>query len=113
MPRLPSWAVSDAFWKRVEPLFPQPTRDPNKSYIRKQGGGRKPLAYRQVFDGIVYVLCTGCPWKALPKEVYVVPVPPMPTFASGTRPGYFWQCSEPGWRNMMKWRHILVLAEYR
>jgi len=70
MPRLPSWAVSDAFWKRVEPLLPQPTRDPNKSYIRKKGGGRKPLHYRKVFEGIVYVLRTGCQWKALPKEVY-------------------------------------------
>lgn len=52
MPRLPSWAVFDAFWQRVEPLLPQPTRDPNKSYIRKKGGGRKPLDYRKVFEGI-------------------------------------------------------------
>src|SRR4030043_968678 len=73
MSRLPSWAVSDAFWQRVEPLLPQPTRDPNKSYIRKKGGGRKPLYYRQVFEGIIYVLRTGCQWKALPKEVYGSP----------------------------------------
>ena len=70
MSRLPSWAVSDAFWQRVEPHLPQPTRDPNKSYSRKKGGGRKPLDYRKVFEGIVYVLRTGVQWKALPKEVY-------------------------------------------
>ena len=73
MPRLPSWTVSDAFWQRVEPLLPQPTRDPNKSYSRKKGGGRKPLDYRKVFEGIVYVLRTGVQWKALPKEVYGSP----------------------------------------
>jgi putative transposase len=73
MPRLPSWAISDAFWKRVEPLLPQPTRDPNKSYIWKKSDGRKPLDYRKVFEGIVYVLRTGCQWKALPKEVYGSP----------------------------------------
>jgi len=73
MPKLPSWVVSDAFWKRVEPLLPQPTRVPNKSYIRKKGGGRKPLGYRKVFEGIVYVLRTGCQWKALPKERFGSP----------------------------------------
>jgi putative transposase len=64
---------SDAFWELVEPLLPQPSRDPNKSYIRIKGGGRKPLDYRKVFEGIVYVLRTGCQWKALPKEVYGSP----------------------------------------
>jgi transposase len=73
MPRLPSWAVSDAFWQCVEPLLPQPTRNPNKSYLRKTGGGRKPLDYRKVFEGIVYVLRTGCQWKALNKEIYGSP----------------------------------------
>ena len=101
MSRLPSWAVSDAFWQRVEPHLPQPTRDPNKSYSRKKGGGRKPLDYRKVFEGIVYVLRTGC---QSPKRYMAVPVPFMPTFASGKRPGHFWPCGEPGWRNMMKWK---------
>ncbi len=40
---------------------------------RKKGGGRKPLDYRKVFEGIVYVLRTGCQWKALPKEIYGSP----------------------------------------
>ncbi len=66
--RLPSWEVSDALWARVKPLLPQPTREPKKHYRRKPGGGRKPLDYRRVFAGIVYVLRTGCQWKAVPKE---------------------------------------------
>jgi transposase len=71
--RLPSWEVSDAFWKRVEPLIPQPERDKEKTYRRKAGGGRKPIPYRRVFEGIVYVLRTGCQWKAVPKERFGSP----------------------------------------
>jgi transposase len=36
-------------------------------YRRKPGGARKPKAARTVFEAIVYVLRTGCQWKALPK----------------------------------------------
>jgi transposase len=66
--RIQSWEVSDALWEKVEHLVPRSSRNPNKKYKRGPGGGRKPLSYRQVFEGIVYVLRTGCQWKALPKE---------------------------------------------
>src|SRR5579859_1673688 len=37
--RLESWEVSDAFWKRVEPLIPQRRARPTKrKYERKPGG---------------------------------------------------------------------------
>ena len=68
--RLASWKVSDDFWARVEPLIPKPQRDPSKTYQRKAGGGRKPQAPRKVFEGILYVLRTGCQWKALPKSEF-------------------------------------------
>ena len=68
MAKVKSWEVSDSFWKKVEPLIPSRKRDPNKKYHRKPGGGRKPMPARKIFDGIVYVLHTGCQWKALPKE---------------------------------------------
>jgi len=73
MPRIQSWEVSDAFWERVKPLLPFPGRDPKKKYRRKPGGGRKPLDFRKVFEGIMYVLRTGCQWKALPKERFGSP----------------------------------------
>ncbi len=63
-----AWEVTDAFWKRVEPLLPVRQRPPGQTYTRKAGGGRKPKAARLVFEGIVYVLRTGCQWKALPAE---------------------------------------------
>lgn len=68
--RLASWEVSEEFWKRVEPLIPERQRDENKTYKRKAGGGRKPKPARTVFEGIMYVLRTGCQWKALPKEAF-------------------------------------------
>ena len=66
--RLPAWEVSDDFWRRVEPLIPERERQPAKAYVRKAGGGRKPKEARLVFEAIVYVLRTGCQWKALPAE---------------------------------------------
>jgi len=71
--RIASWEVSDSFWERVEPLIPRQERDKEKTYKRKAGGGRKPIPYRRVFEGIVYVLRTGCQWKALPKEQFGSP----------------------------------------
>jgi len=65
-----SWEVPDAFGSRVEPLIPKPTRDPSKTYQRRPGGGRKPLANRKIFEAIVFVLRTGIQWKALPKEKF-------------------------------------------
>ena len=65
-----SWEVSDAFWLRVEPLIPEFGRDENKTYKRRPGAGRKKKSPRLVFEAIVYVLRTGCQWKALPKEVF-------------------------------------------
>jgi putative transposase len=53
------WRIPDELWQRLELLLPRRRRS------RK--GGRPPLDYRQVMDGIFYVLRTGCQWKAVPK----------------------------------------------
>jgi transposase len=69
MKKIKSWEVSDKFWEKAEGLIPPPPkRDENVEYKRKLGGGRKPKSSRTIFEGIVYVLRTGCQWKALPKE---------------------------------------------
>jgi transposase len=60
--------VTDDFWERIEPLIPVRERPVTKEYLRKVGAGRPPKPARQVFEAVVYVLRTGCQWKALPKE---------------------------------------------
>jgi transposase len=68
MSKVKSWEVSDAFWRRAEALLPVRQRNADKTYARKPGAGRKPKDPRLVFEAIVYVLRTGCQWKALPAE---------------------------------------------
>lgn len=63
-----SWTVSDALWEKVSPLVPVAGRPEGKLYRRKPGAGRKPKDARLIFAAIVYVLRTGCQWKALPRE---------------------------------------------
>jgi len=89
MAKIQSWEVSDAFWKKVEPLIPQPTRNPDKTYKRKVGGGRKPMPARQIFSAILYVLRTGCQWKALPKEKFGSPSAIHTHFMRWTHEGFF------------------------
>src|SRR5271157_2849946 len=61
LPRKPGWRdVSDEFWAKVEPILPKHARSPR--------GGRPPTPHRTIFNGILYVLRTGCQWKMLPRE---------------------------------------------
>ena len=55
--------VSDALWRRIEPLFPSP---PPR---RTRFPGRKPLDHRKILTGIVFVLKTGINWEGLPAEL--------------------------------------------
>ncbi len=66
--RAESWVVTDEFWQRVEVLIPAHVPKQVETYVRKPGAGRPPKPARQVFEAVVYVLRTGCQWKALPKE---------------------------------------------
>jgi putative transposase len=54
------WRASDELWDRIEPLLPR--------YRPVKQGGRPRVDRRRVFDGILYVLRTGCQWNAAPKE---------------------------------------------
>ena len=87
------WVVSDALGERIEPLLPRKQR-------RFRHPGRKRLPDRLVLQGLLFVLCTGIPWRALPQEL---------GFGSGVT------C----WRRLEEWTragvweqlHALLLAE--
>ena len=68
MAQIKSWTVSDGLWSKIERLLVLRKRRVGRKYQRKPGAGRKPMPARQVFSAIIYVLRTGCQWKALPKE---------------------------------------------
>jgi len=92
---LQSWEVSDEFWKRVEPLIPMVERDPAKEYKRAPGGGRRRKSPRLVFEAIVYVLRTGCQWKALPEERFGSSSAVHQYFLNWEKAGFFeklWRC---------------------
>jgi transposase len=52
--------ISDSLWERIKPLLPV--------YKRSCKGGRPRLPLRNVVTGILYVLRTGCQWKAMPVQ---------------------------------------------
>ena len=52
--------VSDALWERIDLVLP--------IYKTSCKGGRPRLPLRNVVNGILYVLQTGCQWKAMPRE---------------------------------------------
>ncbi len=53
------WIVPDGLWEIAEPLLP-PAR------VRPQGGGVANIDDEAVCAAIVYVLVSGCAWRALP-----------------------------------------------
>ena len=55
--------VSDALWERIQPLLPPPPKR------RFRFPGRKPLDFRKVLTGILFVLKTGIAWDDLPADL--------------------------------------------
>ena len=51
--------LTDDEWALVEPLIPPARR----------GGNRRHVDVREVMNGIMYVLSTGCQWRAIPKDL--------------------------------------------
>lgn len=57
--------VPEDLWRAVEPLLPRPKP-------RTAAGGRPPIDHRSALRGIIFVLRTGIPWQALPREAFGV-----------------------------------------
>jgi transposase len=51
--------LTDAEWALIEPLIPP----------GKPGGGTRRVNLREVVNGLMYVLSTGCQWRAIPKDL--------------------------------------------
>ena len=51
--------LTDGEWSLVEPLIPP----------AKRGGNKRHVNLREVLNGLMYILSTGCQWRALPKDL--------------------------------------------
>jgi len=51
--------LTDEEWSLVEPLIP----------LGKPGGGKRTVNMREVVNGLMYILSTGCQWRAMPKDL--------------------------------------------
>jgi transposase len=51
--------LTDEEWFLVEPLIPP----------AKRGGNKRHVNLREVVNGLMYILSTGCQWRALPKDL--------------------------------------------
>ena len=51
--------VTDEEWALVEPLIPP----------AKRGGNRRHVVVREVINGLMYILSTGCQWRAIPTDL--------------------------------------------
>jgi transposase len=51
--------LTDEEWTLIEPMIPP----------AKHGGRPRSVNLREVMNGIMYVLSTGCQWRALPTDL--------------------------------------------
>ena len=51
--------LTDAEWQHIGPLLPP----------AKRGGGKRTVDMREVVNGVMYVLSTGCQWRYIPKDL--------------------------------------------
>lgn len=51
--------VTEAEWAVIAPLIPPARR----------GGRKRTVNIREVFNGVLYILSTGCQWRAIPTEL--------------------------------------------
>jgi putative transposase len=51
--------LTDEEWAFIAPVIPP----------AKRGGGKRTVCVRDVVNGLMYVLSTGCQWRAIPKDL--------------------------------------------
>ena len=51
--------LTDGEWALIKPLIPP----------AKRGGDKRTVDIREVVNGLMYVLSTGCQWRAIPKDL--------------------------------------------
>jgi len=77
------WHTPDELWSLLAPLL-GPEKQPGTP-------GRPAVPFRRIFDGLIYVLRTGCQWRALPRGEYAPKSTVWGRFKQGVEAGVFEQ----------------------
>ena len=77
------WHTPDDLWSLLAPLL-GPEKQPGTP-------GRPAVPFRRIFDGLIYVLRTGCQWRALPRGEYAPKSTVWGRFKQGVEAGVFEQ----------------------
>ena len=92
------WEVPDELWERIEPIILE--EDPPKAR------GRKRSDPRQMLNGIIFRLRSGCQWNRLPKELGDDSTIHR-TFQRWVGRASCTECGEPWWRGAKSgWRGL-------
>jgi transcriptional regulator with AAA-type ATPase domain/transposase len=75
-----SWELPDTVWQRMAAMIPAP---------KSQTGRPRTVDLRRITEGIFYVLQTGLPWHACPRERFGPPSTVYAYFAQWVRAGLF------------------------
>ena len=51
--------LTNAEWELIKPLIPR----------AKRGGNKRTVDEREVVNGLMFILSTGCQWRSLPKDL--------------------------------------------
>ena len=51
--------LTDAEWALIQPLIPP----------AKRGGNKRTVVEREIVNGLMYILSTGCQWAFIPKDL--------------------------------------------
>jgi len=54
------WEIPDKLWERIEPIL--------KEYWPAKVTGRKTANWRQILNGIIFRMRSGCQWNQMPKQ---------------------------------------------
>ncbi len=84
------YQISDELWAKIEPIIPE------RVNTHPRGGGKKPTPPRKIMNALLFVLRTGCQWKALDATEILPGSTAHDWFQKWTRQGVFLRLWEQG-----------------
>jgi putative transposase len=95
------WHTPDELWSLLAPLL-GPEKQPGTP-------GRPAVPFRRIFDGLIYVLRTGCQWRALPRGEYAPKSTGWGRFKQWVEAGVF----EQAWRLVLEYYDLELGIDWK